>query len=44
MESYLARFRRVLSRIPFESRDVNLLHKLLSKIDEATGAPTQPAS
>jgi TrmH family RNA methyltransferase len=36
MESYLARFRRVLSRIPFESRDVNLLHKLLSKIDEAT--------
>ncbi len=36
MESYLARFRRVLSRIPFESRDVNLLHKLLSKIDEVT--------
>lgn len=36
MESYLARFRRVLGRIPFESRDVNLLHKLFSKIDEAT--------
>ncbi len=37
MESYLARFRRVLSRIPLESRDVNLLHKLLAKVDEATG-------
>jgi TrmH family RNA methyltransferase len=36
MESYLSRFRRVLGRIPFESRDVNLLHKLLSKIDDAT--------
>jgi TrmH family RNA methyltransferase len=38
MESYLARFRRVISRIPLESRDVNLLHKLLAKVDEATGA------
>lgn len=38
MESYLARFRRVLSRVPLESRDVNLLHKLLAKVDEATGA------
>jgi TrmH family RNA methyltransferase len=38
MESYLARFRRVLSRIPLESRDVNLLHKLLAKVDEATGS------
>lgn len=37
MESYLARFRRVISRIPLESRDVNLLHKLLSKVDEVTG-------
>jgi TrmH family RNA methyltransferase len=37
MESYLARFRRVISRIPLESRDVNLLHKLLAKVDEATG-------
>lgn len=36
MESYLARFRRVISRMPLESRDVNLLHKLLSKVDEAT--------
>jgi TrmH family RNA methyltransferase len=37
MESYLARFRRVISRIPLEARDVNLLHKLLAKVDEATG-------
>jgi tRNA C32,U32 (ribose-2'-O)-methylase TrmJ len=36
MESYLARFRRVISRMPLESRDVNLLHKLLAKVDEAT--------
>jgi TrmH family RNA methyltransferase len=35
MESYLARFRRVISRMPLESRDINLLHKLLSKVDEA---------
>jgi TrmH family RNA methyltransferase len=35
MESYLARFRRVISRMPLESRDVNLLHKLLAKVDEA---------
>ncbi|MBS0262645.1 MAG: RNA methyltransferase [Planctomycetes bacterium] len=34
MDSYVARFRRVLSRIPLEPRDLNLLHKLLSKIDE----------
>ncbi len=38
MESYLARFRRALSRIPMETRDVNLLHKLLAKVDDATGA------
>jgi TrmH family RNA methyltransferase len=38
MENYLARFRRVISRIPLESRDVNLLHKLLTKVDEATGS------
>jgi TrmH family RNA methyltransferase len=37
MESYLARFRRVISRIPLETRDVNLLHKLLAKVDDATG-------
>ena len=36
MESYLARFRRVIGRMPLESRDINLLHKLLSKVDEAT--------
>jgi tRNA C32,U32 (ribose-2'-O)-methylase TrmJ len=36
MESYLARFRRVISRMPLESRDINLLHKLLAKVDEAT--------
>jgi TrmH family RNA methyltransferase len=36
MESYLTRFRRVISRIPLESRDVNLLHKLLAKVDDAT--------
>lgn len=36
MESYLARFRRVISRIPLETRDVNLLHKLLTKVDEAS--------
>jgi len=35
MESYIARFRRVLSRVPLESRDVNLLHKLLAKVDES---------
>jgi tRNA (cytidine32/uridine32-2'-O)-methyltransferase len=37
MENYLARFRRVISRIPLETRDVNLLHKLLAKVDDATG-------
>ena len=36
MESYLARFRRVIGRMPLESRDINLLHKLLSKVDQAT--------
>ncbi len=36
MENYLARFRRVISRIPLETRDVNLLHKLLAKVDDAT--------
>jgi TrmH family RNA methyltransferase len=35
MENYLARFRRVISRMPLESRDVNLLHKLLAKVDDA---------
>ncbi|MBI3865323.1 MAG: RNA methyltransferase [Planctomycetia bacterium] len=36
MESYVARFRRVLSRVPLETRDINLLHKLLAKVDETT--------
>lgn len=43
MESYVARFRRVLSRIPLETRDVNLLHKLLAKVDEATSARSSVA-
>jgi tRNA C32,U32 (ribose-2'-O)-methylase TrmJ len=33
MESYLARFRRVLSRMALETRDVRLLHKLLNRIE-----------
>jgi len=37
MENYIARFRRVLSRASLETRDLNLLHKLLAKVDEATG-------
>ena len=44
MESYVARFRRVLSRIPLETRDVNLLHKLLAKVDEAAPMSTPAAS
>lgn len=32
MENYVARFRRVLSRTPLESRDVRLLHKLLKRV------------
>lgn len=34
MDSYLARFRRVLARMPLEPRDLNLLHKLLSKVED----------
>jgi TrmH family RNA methyltransferase len=34
MERYIARFRRVLGRTPLETRDINLLHKLLAKADE----------
>jgi len=37
MESYLARFRRVLSRTPLETRDLRLLHKLLTRIDRGVG-------
>jgi TrmH family RNA methyltransferase len=40
MENYLARFRRVLSRTPLETRDVQLLHKLLRRID--AGIPASP--
>lgn len=32
-ENYVARFRRVVGRIPLESRDVRLLHMLLSMAD-----------
>jgi len=41
MESYIARFRRVLSRVPLESRDINLLHKLLAKVDERVAAQSE---
>ena len=41
MESYLARFRRVIGRVPIESRDVRLFHKLLAKIDAAAGGQPQ---
>lgn len=40
MESYVARFRRVLSRMALETRDIRLLHKLLNRI-EAVVAPQQ---
>ncbi len=36
MERYLVRFRRVISRMPLETRDINLLHKLLAKVDHVT--------
>lgn len=46
MESYIARFRRVLSRVPFESRDIKLLHKLLGavnrRIDSLSRAAPNP--
>jgi TrmH family RNA methyltransferase len=42
MENYIARFRRVLSRIPLESRDLQLLHRLLSKVSQRIG-PVPPA-
>lgn len=34
MEGYVTRFRRVLGRTPLEPRDVRLVHKLLSLVDE----------
>lgn len=40
MENYIARFRRVLGRVPLESRDIHLLHKLISRIPHAPpGSP-----
>lgn len=33
MENYVARFRRVLGRVPLESRDVKLLHNLLGTVE-----------
>lgn len=37
MENLITRFRRVLSRLPLEGRDVQLLHKLLSQMDFVAG-------
>ena len=34
LENYIARFRRVLSRMPLECRDVRLLHKLLKRLSD----------
>lgn len=39
MDSYLARFRRVFSRMALETRDVRLLHKLLTRIEKSTVNP-----
>jgi TrmH family RNA methyltransferase len=39
MENYIARFRRVLGRVPLEPRDVNLLHKLVSRLRLAGQSP-----
>jgi TrmH family RNA methyltransferase len=33
-EGYIAKFRRVFNRVPLESRDVLLLHKLLEEVDQ----------
>ncbi len=47
MQNYIARFRRVLNRVPLESRDLRLLHTLLTLADEparrAGGGPIEPA-
>jgi TrmH family RNA methyltransferase len=43
MENYIARFRRVLSRTPLETRDVQLLHRLLSKVNQRI-TPASPAA
>lgn len=40
MNNYIARFRRVISRMPLESRDVRLLRKILTRINAvASGQP-----
>ncbi|MBI5759902.1 MAG: RNA methyltransferase [Planctomycetales bacterium] len=40
MDNYIARFRRVLSRVPLESRDIRLLHSLLATVNrQAEPAP-----
>jgi TrmH family RNA methyltransferase len=44
MENYIARFRRVLSRIPLESRDIKLLHKLLGAVNRRAEATSQTVS
>ncbi|RPI89931.1 MAG: RNA methyltransferase [Planctomycetaceae bacterium] len=44
MENYLARFRRVFSRMALETRDVRLLHKLLTRIEAAQASPCPPPS
>lgn len=36
MDNYVARFRRVFGRVPLETRDLNLLHKLVTRIRRAT--------
>lgn len=42
MEKYLARCRRVISRMPLESRDVHLLHKLLKRVVRGITLDEQP--
>lgn len=52
MESLVAKFRRVFGRIPLESRDVMLLHRMLELADEyvkknpssSSSAPSEPPS
>ena len=40
-ENYVARFRRVFARMPLETRDLNLLHKLVSRIRRAGELPPE---
>jgi TrmH family RNA methyltransferase len=39
VEGYVARFRRVISRMPLESRDVRLLRKIFTRIRAIAGVP-----